>query len=108
MGDFMEVISNKENSVVTRIYPELKEQAESVLDKLQGPTATAINMFSQQVVNYQEIPVEVTTKKISTNYSTLTKEQFNNEIQKGFSDIDSGDIFTSEEVQAELLKRRRG
>lgn len=43
----MEVISNKENSVVTRIYPELKEQAESVLDKLQGPTATAINMFSQ-------------------------------------------------------------
>ena len=65
-------------------------------------------MFSQQVVNYQEIPVEVTTKKISTNYSTLTKEQFNNEIQKGFSDIDSSDIFTSEEVQAELLKRRRG
>lgn len=102
----MEVISNKENSVVTRIYPELKEQAESVLDKLQGPTA--INMFSQQVVNYQEIPVEVTTKKVSTNYSTLTKEQFNNEIQKGFSDIDSSDIFTSEEVQAELLKRRRG
>lgn len=102
----MEVISNKENSVATRIYPELKEQAESVLDKLQGPTA--INMFSQQVVNCQEIPVEVTTKKISTNYSTLTKEQFNNEIQKGFSDIDSSDIFTSEEVQAELLKRRRG
>ena len=52
--------------------------------------------------------VEVTTKKIPTNYSTLTKEQFNNEIQKGFSDIDSSDIFTSEEVQAELLKRRRG
>lgn len=38
--------------------------------------------------------VEVTTKKIPTNYSTLTKEQFNNEIQKAFSDIDRGDIFT--------------
>lgn len=36
------------------------------------------------------------------------QEQFNNEIQKGFSDIDSSDIFTSEEVQVELLKRRRG
>ncbi|MGN9067497.1 hypothetical protein [Ligilactobacillus agilis] len=51
--------------------------------------------------------VEVTTKKIPTNYSTLTKEQFNNEIQKAFSDIDRGDIFTPKEVQAELLKRRR-
>lgn len=50
--------------------------------------------------------VEVTTKKIPTNYSTLTKEQFNNEIQKAFSDIDRGDIFTPKEVQAELLKRR--
>lgn len=36
------------------------------------------------------------------------QEQFNNEIQKVFSDIDSSDIFTSEEVQAELLKSRRG
>ena len=47
----MEVISNKENSVVTRIYPELKEQAESVLDKLQGPKGFSITI-SKVRTNY--------------------------------------------------------
>ena len=104
----MTVASNKKASVFTRVSPELKEQAEAVLDKLQIPITTAINMFLQQVVNHQGIPFEVTTKQIPTNYSTLTKEQFNNEIQKGFADFDKDDVFTPEEVQAELLKRRRG
>lgn len=104
----MAVTSNKKTSIFTRVSPELKEQAEAVLDKFQIPMTTAINMFLQQVVNHQGIPFEITTKKIPTNYSTLTKEQFNNEIQKGFSDIDRGNILTPEEVRAELLKRRRG
>lgn len=38
----------------------------------------------------------------------MTRRIFNDEIQKEFSDIDRGDIFTLEEVQIELLKCRRG
>ncbi|MDY4066044.1 MAG: hypothetical protein SOY59_10445 [Ligilactobacillus agilis] len=44
---------------------------------------------------------------IITNYSTLTKEQFDNEIQMGISDFDRNNILTPEEVQTELLKRRK-
>lgn len=41
---------------------------------------TAFNMFLQQVVNQQGIPFKNTIKRVPTDYSTLTKEQFNNKI----------------------------
>ncbi|KJY48496.1 Toxin-antitoxin system, antitoxin component, RelB family (Plasmid stabilization system protein) [Bombilactobacillus mellis] len=104
----MAVAKKKTASVFTRVSPELKEQAEAVLDQLQIPMTTALNMFLQQVVNQQKIPFEITNKRAPTDYSTLTKEQFNNEIKKGFADFDDGNTFTPEQVQAELLKHRRG
>lgn len=104
----MTVAAKKTASVFTRVSPELKKQAEEVLDQLQIPMSTALNMFLQQVVNQQGIPFEITTKHVPTNYPNLTKEQFNNEIKKGFADFDNDDTFTPKQVQAELLKRRRG
>lgn len=47
-----------------------------------------------------------TNQQIPMSYATLTKEQFDSEIQKGFADFDKGKFFTTKEVQAELLKRR--
>ena len=45
--------------------------------------------------------------KAPIDISLLTKEQFDNEIQMGISDFDRSNIFTPEEVQTELLKRRK-
>lgn len=42
--------------------------------------------------------------KAPIDISLLTKEQFDNEIQEGFSDFENGRIFTAEQVQAQLLK----
>lgn len=42
--------------------------------------------------------------KAPIDISLLTKEQFDNEIQKGFSDFENRRTFTAEQVQAQLLK----
>ena len=47
-----------------------------------------------------------TSQQIPLSYATLTKEQFDSKIQKGFADFDKGRFFTTKEVQVELLKRR--
>lgn len=44
--------------------------------------------------------------KAPIDISLLTKEQFDSEIQKGFSNFENGRIFTAEQVQAQLLKHR--
>lgn len=64
-------------------------------------------MFLQQVVNQQGVPFEINTERSPTNYSTLTKEQLNNKIKKGFTDFDNGNTFTTEQVQEDLLKHRQ-
>jgi len=41
----MPTTSKKTASVYARVTPELKAQAETVLDQLQIPMSTAVNMF---------------------------------------------------------------
>lgn len=37
-------------------------------------------------------------------YGSLTKEQFDAEIEKGMEDIKAGRVYTADEVEAEILK----
>lgn len=37
-------------------------------------------------------------------YGSLTKEQFDAEIEKGMEDIRAGRVYTADEVEAEILK----
>lgn len=47
------------SSVYARVEPEIKEQAESVLDQLGIPMSNAVSMFLRQIVLQQGIPFEM-------------------------------------------------
>jgi addiction module RelB/DinJ family antitoxin len=96
------VSSKKTASIFTRVTPELKEEAEKVLDQLQIPMSTALSMFLQQVVNQQRIPFEIKLPQKPVNYDSLTKEDFDREIQKGLDDYEKGRVLTVAEVKAKF------
>lgn len=98
----MSVSSKKTASIFTRVTPELKEEAEKVLDQLQIPMSTALSMFLQQVVNQQRIPFEIKLPQKPVNYDSLTKEAFDREIQKGLDDYENGRVLTVAEVKAKF------
>lgn len=98
----MSVSSKKTASIFTRVTPELKEEAEKVLDQLQIPMSTALSMFLQQVVNQQRIPFEIKLPQKPVNYDSLTKEAFDREIQKGLGDYEKGRVLTVAEVKAKF------
>ncbi len=93
------------SNVFARVEPEIKEQAEKVLDQLGIPMSNAVGMFLRQVVLQRGIPFEM---KLPQNaplaYSSLTKEQFDAEIQKGMEDIRAGRVYSAEEVEAEMKR----
>lgn len=97
----------KTASVFTRVSPKLKSQAEDVLDKLQIPMSTALSMFLQQVVEQQGIPFEVKLHHQPLDTSTLTTEQFDQEIQKGLDDFKHGKTYTAEQVHQQLQDNNR-
>lgn len=53
------VIWQKTANLYTRIDPELKEQAEHILNSLGLPPSSAITMFYKQVVLQQGLPFNV-------------------------------------------------
>lgn len=91
------------SNVFARVEPEVKEQAEMVLNQLGIPMSNAIGMFLRQVVIQRGIPFEM---KLPANepldMSQMTKEQFDAEIQKGITDIENGRVYSVDEVEEEM------
>lgn len=93
------------SNVFARVEPEVKEQAEAVLNQLGIPMSNAVGMFLRQVVLQRGIPFEVKLpSEAPLAYGSLTKEQFNVEINKGMADIENGRVYSADEIEAEMRK----
>ncbi len=87
------------SNVFARVEPEIKDQAEEILDQLGIPMSNAIGMFLRQVIIHNGIPFEMKLPvKKPLVMSELSKEDFDKEISKGISDIESGNVYSEEEV----------
>ena len=87
------------SNIFARVEPEVKEQAELVLEQLGIPMSNAIGLFLRQVVLQRGIPFELKlpqSKPLSV--SKLTEEQFNSEIEKGLADLTAGRVVSAESV----------
>ena len=91
-------------SVFARVEPEVKEQAEQVLNRLGIPMSNAVGMFLRQIVLQRGIPFEMKLPfcEEPVSYGSLTKEQFSIEIEKGMEDIKAGRVYSADEVEAEM------
>ena len=64
-------------NVFARVEPEIKEQAENVLDQLGIPMSNAVGMFLRQIVLQKGIPFEMKLPRTEPlTYGSLTKEKF--------------------------------
>ena len=93
-------------NVFARVEPDLKEQAEQVLNQLGIPMSNAVGMFLKQIVLQRGIPFEMKLPSYDEPiaYQALTKEQFNAEIEKGMEDIKAGRVYSADEVEAEMKR----
>ena len=97
---------SKSSSVYTRVEPEIKEQAEQILSMLGIPVANAINLFLHQIVLRRGIPFDVSLpKNCPLDYSTLSINQFNAEIEKGIVSMRNGKILSSKQVREKMQRQ---
>lgn len=92
-------------NIFARVEPEVKDQAECVLEQLGIPMSNAIGMFLRQIVLQKGIPFEM---KLPAGeplaYSSLTKEQFDKEIERGMSDVKAGRVYSADAIEAEMKR----
>ncbi|HCT90947.1 MAG TPA: type II toxin-antitoxin system antitoxin, RelB/DinJ family [Lachnospiraceae bacterium] len=92
-------------NVYTRVDPETKEQAETILNQLGIPMSNAIGMFLKQVVLQRGIPFDMKLPAAEpVAIGGMTKEQIDLELQKGMDDIAAGRIVSADEVEAEMRR----
>ena len=93
----------KTSNVFVRVEPSVKDQAEAVLKQLGIPMANAVEQFLRQVALQRGIPFEMKLpERKPLEYGTLTKEQFDTEIEKGMADIAAGRLTVSTDVRAKM------
>ena len=92
-------------NVFARVEPELKEQAERVLDQLGIPMSNAVGMFLRQIVLQRGIPFEM---KLPADrplaIGEMTSAQFDAELSKGIDDIENGRVYSADEVESEVRR----
>ena len=81
----------KSANLYARIEPDVKEQAENILNALGIPASNAITMFYKQIILQRGLPFEVKLPAVRpVDVSTLTEEELNAELEKGYADILAG------------------
>jgi DNA-damage-inducible protein J len=96
------------SNIFARVEPEVKEQAEFVLEQLGIPMSNAIRLFLRQVVLQRGIPFELKLPQSKPlSMGTLTEEQFNAELEKGSADLTAGKVVSAEDVADRMCQDYR-
>lgn len=94
----------KTANLYARIEPDVKEQAETILNALGIPVSNAITMFYKQIILKNGLPFEVKLPEHPLNVSKMTKAQMNAEIEKGYADMQTGQTIPIEQAFADIRK----
>ena len=92
----------KTANVIARVDPEIKEQAEKIMEQLGISTSVLINMLYRQIILKKGIPFSVSLVNESKAVSDMSKEEFDAMIEKGYQQAEEGKTRPAREVFAEL------
>lgn len=95
-------MAGKTANVTARIQPDIKEQAEAILERLGIPVSVFIDMTYRQVIMRDGVPfsLDIPDKLITRN--TLTKVEFDAMMQNGLAQAKSDDSVSIDEAFRQL------
>ncbi len=82
-------MASKTANVNARILPEVKEQAEYILDQLGIPVSVLIDSLYRQIIMTNGIPYSLSVPAIPTR-DKMTASQFNTMMEYGLSQAKAG------------------
>ncbi len=97
-------MASKTANLYIRIEPDVKEKAEIILSKLGISSSNAINMFYNQIILQNGLPFDVKIPNEPLCVDKLSKEEFEEEINKGIRDMNEGNVKSSKEVFDSIKK----
>lgn len=95
----------KSANVNVRVEPDIKEQAEAILEKLGVSVSSFINMTYRQVILRKGIPFSVTVSPNLQTRDTMTDAEFNSMMAEGMKQIKAGESLPADEAFDKILEK---
>lgn len=95
----------KSANVNVRVEPDIKEQAEAILEKLGVSVSSFINMTYRQVILRKGIPFSVTVSPTLQTRDTMTDAEFNSMMAEGMRQIRAGESLPADEAFDKILEK---
>lgn len=95
-------MATKNATILARVEPEVKEQAESIMSKLGVPASVVINMLYKQIIMTKSIPFSLTLPKEPTTIDSMTRGEFDSIMENGLKQAKSDQSRPVPDVFAEL------
>ena len=88
----------KSANVSVRIEPEIKEEAENILEALGIPVSNAINMFYKQIILQDGIPFEMKLPRNPLDISYMSEKEVDTRIKKRLNEVEKGKVHIASDV----------
>ena len=92
----------KTANVTARIQPNIKEQAEAILDRLGIPVSVFIDMTYRQVIMRDGVPFSLDIPNKFATRDSITKAEFDTMMQTGLSQAKRNDSVSVDEAFEQL------
>ncbi len=95
-------MASKTANVTARIQPNIKEQAEAILERLGIPVSVFIDMAYRQVIMRDGVPFSLNIPDKLITRDTLTKVEYDSMMQNGLAQAKCDDSVSVEEAFSQL------
>ena len=94
----------KSANVTARVAPEVKAEAEAIIDQLGLSVSAVINSLYKQIILKKGIPYSLTIPSIPKARDEMTNVEFDTMIETGLAQAKNGESIPANEAFDQLLK----
>ena len=97
----------KTTTLNLRVNPTVKQRAEEILSQLGMPMSTAIDIYLKQISMTGGIPFALSLPSVPEviNADSMTSEELRMKLQKGYDDIEAGNVQSAAEAFAKFREK---
>ena len=97
----------KTANVLARVEPEVKEEAESILNQIGVPASVVINMLYKQIIYTRGIPFSLSLNHEPLARSEMSDKEFDSIMEKGFAQAKEGQGRALSDVTHDMKRKIR-
>ena len=103
----VDTMATKTANVTARIQPNIKEQAEAILDRLGIPVSVFIDMTYRQVIMRDGVPFSLDIPDKLVTRDSITQAEFDTMMQTGLAQAKKNDSVSVDEAFNQLKSEMR-